>query len=80
MKRREQRKERIEELRAAGFKYITRAQHGELIAHKKKPVRQQNYWESDRRCVVIAEIDLFDSLCWTDEAMYIGNKKKGATE
>lgn len=72
MKRREQRKEKIEELREAGFKYITRAQHGELIAHKKKPVRQLNYWESDRRCLVISEIDLFDFINWEDEALYIG--------
>lgn len=72
MKRREQRKEKIEELRETGFKYITRAQHGELIAHKKKPVRQLNYWESDRRCLVISEIDLFDFINWEDEALYIG--------
>lgn len=34
----------LEKLRDQGYKYICRAQHGEVRAFKKKPSKQINFW------------------------------------
>ena len=34
----------LEKLKEKGYKYIARAEHGEVRAFKKKPSKQINFW------------------------------------
>lgn len=77
MKRKHEKKEFIESLRKIGIKYITRAQHGELMGHREKPVKCVNFWNSKGRKQI--ESNLFNDLTWHDEPMYIGKERIHAT-
>lgn len=60
-------------LRNNGFKYITRAAHGEVNAHRTTPKRMLNFWDSKGRVVV--DNLMYNDLTWNDEPLYIGKEK-----
>lgn len=60
----------IDKLIKSGFKYVTRAKHGELIAHKKKPIRQSNFWHSDYRRRPLPH-ESFSFITWVDDPVYL---------
>lgn len=68
-------KKEIEDLTAYGFKYVTRSKHGELVAHKKKPVRQSNFWHSNYERRPLPYDSTFAYVKWSDEPVMI--KRKG---
>lgn len=74
MKRTKKKKEYIVELRKEGYKWITRAKHGEVQAHKTKPIRMLNYWESKGRIEI--KNDIFTDVRWEDEPLCIGKELK----
>lgn len=61
----------LDKLIKKGFKYITRAKHGELVVHKKKPTRQSNYWHSDYRRRPLPHESSFSFVTWVDDPVYL---------
>ncbi len=57
----------LRELRQMGFRYIARAEHGELRAFKKKPIRQINFWNVKGELPHPIETHDFDDVKWSDK-------------
>lgn len=65
-----------EKLIEQGFRYVTRSKHGELVAHKKKPIRQSNFWHSDYRRRPLPHDSVFAYVKWDDDPVYLLQKGK----
>ena len=60
----------LEELYAAGYRFVVRNQSGELRAYKRKPYKEINFWFSNgygQGYAITIQHDMFDMLNWNDQ-------------
>lgn len=58
----------MDDLYRQGFRFITRSRNGEVVAHKKEPVREINFWFSDYHSRPIDGMHFY-KLYWEDEPL-----------
>lgn len=63
----------ISELRAKGYRYVTRSKSGEVVAHRIEPKRESNFWFSDYFQRPVEGI-VFTELYWRDEPFKLRKK------
>lgn len=72
----ETRLEQLKTLKKQGYKYLARAEHGELRAYKDLPVRQINFWHAQGELPHPIDPHSFDEVIWQGKPLNITSEIK----
>lgn len=67
----EYRLEQLKTLKKQGFRYLARAEHGELRAYRQMPIRQINFWYAPSERPHPIDPHSFDEVNWRGEPLEI---------